>query len=257
MKFWLLIFFAGIAANAFAQEKALEGIVFDKSSNERIARVNIVNQRTKQSIYNNLKAEFKLNALPGDVLIVSKQDYYSDTLKVPAGNILLVYLKPSATLLKQVNIRDTMKSPLQRYLATKSEYSKAYGSNAYRDVLTLTPGLGAGISIDALWNSFSREGRNAARLQEVIERDYRESEIDYRFNKTLVANITGLKEPELTDFMHKYRPSYYSVQSESQYEFVASIRLSLKRYLRNQGAFGLQALDGVPTPSTLSEKSKP
>lgn len=251
------MFFAGIALSSSAQDRALEGIVFDKSSNERIAKVNIYNPRTKQSVYNSLKAEFKIKAVTGDVLIVSKQDYYNDTVKVTAADILLVYLKPSATLLKQVNIRDTMKSPLQRYQATRSEYSKAYGSNAYRDMLTLTPGLGVGLSIDALWNSFSREGRNAARLQEVIERDYRESEIDYRFNKTFVANITGLKEPQLTDFMQKYRPSYNEVTTESMYEFVNSVRLSLKRYLRNQSAFGLQTLDGVPTPATLNEKQKP
>jgi len=242
MRFWLLVCICGLAMKSFAQERIVEGVVFDKTTKERIAKVNIVNLRTKQSIYNTLKAEFKISVLPDDQLIVSKLGYFTDTVKIPANNTLLIYLKPTATQLKQVNIRDTLQTPYKRYLATKSEYSKAYGSNAYRDVLSLSPGSGAGISIDAIWNSFSREGRNAQKLQGYIERDYHENQIDFRFNKQFVANITGLKDPMLTDFMQKYRPGYYTVINAGQYEFIASIRANLKRYLRNQKAFALPDL---------------
>ena len=243
MRFLLLILIlAGLANTSHAQERVIDGIVFDKTTTERIAKVNIQNNRTKQSVYNTLKAEFKISALPGDLLIVNKTGYFTDTVKVAANSTILVYLKPTSIQLKQVTIRDSALNPQKRYLATKQEYGKAYGSNAYRDVLTLTPGLGAGISIDALWNMFSREGRNAARLQEIIERDYRENQIDYRFNKSFVGNITGLKDPQLSDFMLKYRPGYYMVTSTSQYEFVNSIRANLKRYLRNPTAFTIQTL---------------
>jgi len=165
-------------------------------------------------------------------------------------------LQSKAIPLKQVNIRDTALAPQKRYLATKSEYSKAYGSNAYRDVLSLSPGSGAGISIDALWNTFSREGRNAQRLQATIERDYHESLIDYRFNKALVSGITGLKEPKLTDFMQKYRPSYYAVMNDSEYDFITSIRTNFRHYSRNQNLFALPPLktsSTSPAPS-LYEK---
>jgi hypothetical protein len=243
MKFWLLVLvLAGITATCFAQEKVVEGIVFDKNSKERIAKVNIQNLRTKQSVYNTLKAEFKISALADDQLIVSKPGYFTDTVKVPANTALIIYLRPIAIQLQQVNIRDTLQSPLKRYLATKSEYSKAYGSNAYRDPLSLSPGSGAGISIDAIWNSFSRSGRNAEKLQSIIERDYHESVIDFRFNKALVSSITHLKDPQLTDFMFKYRPGYYTVITANQYEFIATIRANLKRYLRNPKAFALPPL---------------
>ena len=242
MRSLLLVIMFGVASASFAQERVIEGIVFDKTTTERIAKVNILNIRTNRSVYNTLKAEFKISAQPGDMLIVNKIGYFPDTVKVTTGSTLFIYLKASSIQLKQVNIMDTAMSPQKRYLATRQEYSKAYGSNAYRDVLTLTPGLGAGISIDALWNMFSRSGKNAARLQAVIERDNRENQIDYRFNKTFVGNITGLKDPQLSDFMLKYRPGYYTVTTTSQYEFVNSIRTNLKRYLRNPTAFTLQTL---------------
>jgi hypothetical protein len=242
MKFWLMVIFTGIAFGALAQERVVEGIVFDKVTTERIAKVNIQNARTRQSVYNTLKAEFKISAQTGDQLIVNKIGYYPDTIKVPAGSTLLIYLKPTAIQLRQVNILDTALSPQKRFLATRREYSKVYGSAAYSDLLSTSPGGGAGISIDAIWNSISREGRNAERLRGVIERDYHEDQIDYRFNKTFVGNISGLKEPQLSDFMLKYRPGYYMVTSASQYEFINSIRTNVKRYLRNPRAFELQSL---------------
>jgi len=232
----------GIMGKCFAQDKQVEGIVYDNISKERIAKVNIQNARTHQSVYNSLQAEFKLTARADDQLIINKTGYFPDTVKVGSGNTVLVYLKPTSIQLRQVNIKDTLLSPQKRYLATRQEYSKAYGSDAYRDILSVSPGSGAGISIDAIWNSFSKEGRNAQKLQDVIERDYHENIIDYRFNKTLVASITGAKEPQLTDFMQKYRPDYYAVTNDSQYDFVNTIRMNYRRYLRNSRIFSLAPL---------------
>lgn len=236
------VLFLGVISTSLAQERVVEGIVFDKDTKERIAKVNILNARTNQSIYNNLKAEFKITGQTDDQLIVNKQGYFPDTIKINTSNTLLIYLKPNSIQLKQVNIRDTLLSPQKKYAAIRKEYSKAYGSNAYNDPLSVSPGSGAGISIDAIWNSLSRSGRNAQKLQGVIENDYHEDMIDYRFNKTLVASITGLKEPQLSDFMRKYRPGYYTIVNSNQYDFINLIKINLHRYLRNSRAFALPPL---------------
>lgn len=242
MKLGLILIIWGALGQCFAQDRVIEGIVFDKTTNERIAQVNILNTRTHQSVYNTLKAEFKITARTDDQLIVSKVGYISDTIKVTNNTTLMVYLKLSSIQLKQVNITDTLLSPQKKYEAVRQQFSKAYGSNAYRDPLSLSPGSGAGISIDAIWNSLSKSGRNAEKLQGIIEKDYREDLIDYRFNKTLVSDITGLKEPQLTDFMRKYRPGYYTIMNASDYEFVNQIKMNAKRYLRNPNAFTLPSL---------------
>jgi len=242
MKLVLILIMLGAMGSTFAQDRVIEGIVFDKASNERIAKVNILNTRTGQSVYNTLKAEFKISARVNDRLIVSKQDYISDTVKITGSNTILIYLKSNGIQLKQVTITDTLLSPQKKYQAIRQEYSKAYGSNAYRDPLSLSPGSGAGISVDAIWNSISKSGRNAEKLQGIIENDYKEDLISYRFNKTLVASITGLKEPQLTDFMRKYRPGYYTIMNASDYDFVNQIRMNAKRYLRNPQGILLPSL---------------
>lgn len=226
---------------ALAQEKPIDGIVFDKNSKERIARVNIVNTRSGASYYNNLKAEFKIKALTGDVLVFSKTGYFNDTLTVKNETTLVIYLKPSSVQLKEVSIRSVV-TPLDQLNRTKRDYTKIYGHIADKDLLSSVSGVGAGLSIDALYNMFSREGRNATRLRATIDRDYRENVIDYRFNRTLVGTITRLDGAKLTDFMFKYRPPYYLVLNATDYDFIKYIRSSYKRYLRNPEAFSLQHL---------------
>jgi hypothetical protein len=241
MKLWSVLFLCIVCVSAFAQEKEVTGIIFDKESKARIAKVYVLNKSTGHSVFNNLKGEFKINAGIGDVLIFTKPDHHPDTITLKNTASLAVYMRPVAIPLREVTIRDTLQSPEKRLLATKSEYNKIYGSLAYRDVLNLSPG-GAGISIDALYNIFSKSGRNAAHLQEVIDKDYKQNVIDYRFNKTFVKGITNLKEPELSDFMLKYRPGYYMITTDSDYDFIAYIRTSLRRYLRNPRAYELSPL---------------
>jgi hypothetical protein len=236
MRWFLIFILLFTSVKVFAQEKTIEGLVIDKVTRDRIATVNILNVRTKKSIYNNLKGEFSIRALPGDQLIFQKQDYYGDTLVVKNDSTIAVYMRPIGIKLKEVNIKDKALTPEKQLEAIKRDYSKIYGSSANPDFLTTSPGSGAGIGIDALYSALSRSGRNADRLRDFINEDYKQNVISYRFNKTFVSNITGLKDQQLIDFMFRYRPSYYLVTTASDYEFIVYVRNNYKRYLRNPKA---------------------
>jgi len=232
MKFWTLLICTALPAiKVFAQQKTVDGVVFDKDSKDRIAKVNVQNITTGKSIYNTFKGEFKIEAQPGDVLVFSKSDHHPDTLKIQGGESLAVYMKRTAIQLKEVIVRDTLLNPQKRLAATKNDYTKIFGPLNSKDLLSFGPG-GAGLSIDAIYNALSRSGRNAAHLREAIEKDYQQSVIDYRFNRTYVGAITNLKDQQLTDFMLRYRPGYYLVKTASDYEFIASIKTNLNRFLK-------------------------
>lgn len=242
MKVRFFFFFFLIAFKSFSQDKTVAGIVFDKENKDRIASVNVRNITAGLSIYNNLKGEFKISAKVGDMLIFSRQEYHSDTIKVQSNAPLAIYMARMAIQLSEVTVKDTMPNPDQRLEATKLSYSKIYGSLAYDDFLSSSPGGGAGLSIDALWNAFSRSGRNAAHLRETIQNDYMQNVIDYRFNRTFVGNITGLKDDRLTAFMFRYRPGFYTTKTASDYEFISMIRNNLRRFLRNSRTYSQQPL---------------
>ncbi|RYZ99360.1 MAG: hypothetical protein EOP47_17000 [Sphingobacteriaceae bacterium] len=242
MKLWLFLLFCSTSV-ALAQDKTVDGIVFDKETKERIAQVNVRNLVSKASGYNNLKGEFKINAGKGDALIFTKDGFFSDTITVQGNRTLAVYLKRTGIQLKQVDITENMLTPEKRLAATKRDYTKIYGNND--GFLALSPGGGVGLGLDALYNAFSKSGRNAEHLKGIIESDYRENVIDYRFNRTQVSFITGLTDQQLTDFMFKYRPGYYFVTTATEYEFIRYIRTNYKRYLRNPKAYSLRPLDLV------------
>jgi len=244
MKTGLVLWLFLLTVKGFSQEKPITGIVFDKENNERIASVNIRNLTGGNSIYNNLKGEFKINAREGDLLVFSKQQYTPDTVKVPKSSPIAVYIVRFAIQLKEVTVHDSLLDPDKKLEAIKNDFTKIYGSLGYRDFLSFSPGGGAGLSIDALYNSLSRSGRNAESLRQLIERDYEQNVIDYRFNRTFVGNITGLKDEKLTWFMLRYRPGYYTSKNFSDYEFISMIRVNLRRYLRNPRPYTVPPLTG-------------
>src|SRR3569833_4161397 len=76
----------------FAQDKQLVGIVFDKDTRERLARISILNLNTRSLWYNDLKGEYKLDARPGDRVVFSKEDYLPDTIVFFFSVCLVVFL---------------------------------------------------------------------------------------------------------------------------------------------------------------------
>lgn len=243
MKFWLTLFLLVCCCTAFAQAP-VTGIVFDKNSSERIAKVNITNLNSGKTAYNDLKGEFSISAKIGDQLVFSKPDHFSDTVSISSYTPLAIYLKPVAIQLKEVTIKGKNLTPEQQLANTKREYAKIYSPSSNPDLLNVGNG-GVGLGIDALYNLFSKSGRNAEKLRGIIDDEQKQKVIDSRFNKTFVQGVTHLEEPRLTDFMQKYRPGYYLVTTAGDYEFIAYIRTNLKRYLRHSKAHELPALPTV------------
>lgn len=229
-----------------AQEKTVQGIVFDRDSKQRLSRVYIYNTSTSKGFYNNSKGEFTTNASPGDVLLAALQGYRVDTVTVGSQNTILFYLKRTSIRLKEVRIQDSLKNPREQLKETQKEYKDAYSKGDVKDVFTSggsNSASGAGLSITTLYNLLSKEGKNARQLQKIIERDYNEAMISYRYNPGLVSQVTGLKGEKLTDFMQQYRPSYNFVIEANDYQLIAFIKTSYQRYLQNPAAYRLAPLD--------------
>jgi hypothetical protein len=105
-------------------------------------------------------------------------------------------------------------------------------------------GGGAGLSINALYSLLSREGRNARQLQKIIERDYRDAMIEYRFTRTLINRVIGISGSKLLDFKQQYKPGYYFIIQANDYELIEYIKKSYASYLDNPAAYRLQPLNG-------------
>ncbi len=241
-----LIFTLLIAAGSlFAQDRPVQGIVFDMDSKQRLTRVYIYNTRTGDGFYNNTKGEFKTAARTGDILVAALPGYGVDTISIKSESTLLFYLRRNSIQLQEVVVRDSLKTPAEQLKQSQEEYNTIYSKGAVKDVFTTggsNGGGGAGLSINALYNLLSKEGKNARLLQKIIERDYRDAMIEYRFTRTLLSNVTGLSGAKLTDFKQQYKPGYYFILEANDYELIQYIKKSYLSYLENPGAHRLGPL---------------
>ncbi len=235
------------AGRLFAQDKPFQGIVFDMDSKQRLTRVYIFNTRTGEGFYNTSKGEFKTTARTGDVLVAALQGYGVDTISIKSESTLLFYLRRNSIQLQEVVVRDSLKTPAEKLKQDQEEYNTIYSKGAVKDVFTTggsNGGGGAGLSINALYNLLSKEGKNARMLQKIIERDYRDAMIEYRFTKNLVNNVTGLSGKKLIDFKQQYKPGYYFILEANDYELIQYIQKAFKSYLANPAANRLGPLKG-------------
>lgn len=242
-----VLFFIGLLTFyglfGFAQQK-IEGIVFDAQTKQRVSKVYLYNTSIDTGVYNNLKGEFSISAHPGDVLLVAAQGYFADTVKVTDKPVVALYLERSSIWLKDVYVFG-QKSPEEMLEEKKEAFPSIFEE---RQGLLTAGHTGAGLSIDALYSLISREGRNARNLRRIIERDYKEAIIDYRFSKSMVAAATGLRGNELEEFMFNFRPSYYFILSANDYKLGQYIKRCYEEYKRNPGFRRVEPLLPEDTP---------
>ena len=240
----LLFFFSLITGIATAQKKPVQGFVIDKESKQRLAKVYIYNSRNDEGLYNNNKGEFTTQAAIGDTLVAALQGYGVDTIVYKGNNAIYFQLKPLAIQLREVSITGSLLTPKQRYEQNSRAYKYAIDRGSSKDLLDLNS-RGVGLGIDAIYNLLSRKGRNARHLQAILERDYREQIIDYRYNAAFVGRALRIKGFELQDYMQQYRPSYDFVLVASDYAFIVYLRNNYAAYKRNPRALRLPALPKI------------
>ena len=242
MKFsGLCLLFILSCTQLFAQNKSVQGFVVDEDSKLRLAKVYIYSSSTDEGIYNNNKGEFSIPTKVGDTIFAALSGYAMDTVVYKGQSAIVFQLKSLSIRLKEVKILGKGPSPAEKYAKTIKEYKYALDKGSSKDLLNLGQG-GVGLGIDAIYNLLSRQGKNARHLQTILERDYREAIIDYRYKADYIKAVTGANDTELNDFMLQYRPTYQFVLSASDYQFVQFIKNSFASYKRNPAAFRLPNL---------------
>lgn len=224
-----------------AQTKPVQGIVIDKETKQRLAKVYIYNVRSKEGLYNNTKGEFSTYANPGDTLVAALSGYGVDTIIFKGQTAAYFQLKSLGIRLRDVVIAQKRLTPQQQYEKSIKEFRYQTMKGSSKDLLNLGTG-GVGLGIDAIYNLLSRQGRNARHLQKILEKDYREDLIDYRFKASLVQQVLGIKDTELEDFMQQYRPTYQFVLDADDYAFNVFIKNAYRSYRLNPKALQLPAL---------------
>lgn len=142
-------------------------------------------------------------------------------------------------------IKDPFHFDIQLHMTIKGKYNtlqevvvygKSYRQDSaenrdtYRDIFeykkpglktSINPNNGVvGADVNEIINIFRfQRNKRIKAFQKRLEQQEEDHYVDYRFNKTLVRRVTGIKEPQLSEFMQIYRPSYAFASGSDEVSF--------------------------------------
>ncbi|MCP9766646.1 hypothetical protein EGI22_01915 [Lacihabitans sp. LS3-19] len=214
--------------SALSQEKSVYGKVIDNVTQKGINTLNILNIRTGQVVATNEKGDFYTRAAVGDSIIITSFGYERKGIKWDGINknpVIAVKLQPF--MLQELVVRDKKLSDIhkeiQDFLANPND-SKAIRNELLKSMLnTNTTQPGIGISIDALYQMFSKEGKMNRKLADMQFQDAKSFYADLKYNKQVVAQITHLGPEDLDDFMEFCKPTQDFILHATDYELTFKV----------------------------------
>jgi len=230
LKFALILFiFTLVGFLAKAQDFIVKGVVIERGSNVRIALSEITNLRTGIGVGSNDIGMFQLKARLGDTLLVTKRDLIDQRVVVNSEKDLVVYLVRGSTTLADVTIRGNTKQ--QDLNEIKQEFKNKGVYNGGKTTL-----LSAIFSpLNALYNLFGTDPKNARRFGRYADNEIKQSQIDVYFNQSVIKNNTELRGDTLEKYMLNYRPDFDKAQYWNSYDYIKYIKESSKKFTDTLG----------------------
>jgi uncharacterized protein YxeA len=249
VKYWtnflILIFCFGFFS-IIAQDKSVYGNVTDPNTKKGIIDVSIINTRTSEVVGTNPKGDFYIRAQAGDSILIQSFGYKRTGIKWDGKNKnVQFFAKQEARLLQELIVREKSTAELNKEIldflnnpqdgkAIKNEILKKMVNGL--DARNTQPGLG--ISIDALYEMFSKEGKMHRNLADLMTQDARKFYVNLKYNKNVVASITKLEDDDLELFMRFCKPNEDFILLATDYDLTKRILACLSdfRYRKINGS---------------------
>ena len=221
----LLLLLMACCGDALSQKRAitLTGVVYNKTGAARVAGVTLTDIANNNTIITDDLGTFKINCSIDDTLLFKKQGLTDQKIRVMTDFVLVVYMQPNIVL-NQVDIKDvTKKQELNDVMADYGKKGVYNGGNATVWQNIFSP-------LNALFNIFGSDAKNARRFQKDATSELQQQEISRKFTLAMVQQITGLKDVKLKNFMDSYRPSYQDCKNWNEYDEITYIKKSYAQF---------------------------
>jgi hypothetical protein len=246
-----VLFFCFWLNPASAQEQEpdrdkIYGRLYSAADSLFIGYAHIINSNTNRGSISNDYGNFYISAAPTDTLkfrTVSFKDTSIVVANLPItskGGVVL-FLEPDIIQLKTVEIFPfTPQELLREALALeplpykpKDDFKMGYYSDLSQAPSSGAFGLAINGPITALYNAFSKRGRELSKYYALLERDADMEMRNERYNAALVYKVTGMTdEREIAEFMSRCPMSDYFLTYALDYDIVVAIIDCYKDYQR-------------------------
>lgn len=232
-----------------ADRVIIAGYVFEESTGLALPYVNVYVKKTRSGTITDTTGYFLITASMGDTIVFSSLGFdkkYVFVNEDAADNTkpLIVFLDVKIYELQSVEIIalkrykqleyeiTTMKLPENDYTyAIRNFPLRPSDIDFYTRSSTPTSGLGIVFSpITALYDMFSKEGKEKQKLIELQQKDYLNSIIDKKISTALVMQITGLTQEECNIFLNWCNFSPEFLLKLTEYDMISVIVYKYKQY---------------------------
>jgi hypothetical protein len=193
---------------------------------------------------------FTIDVRPADSVRINCAGYQYYAFKPNLTNradTMVIYVKPIAHALKQVNVRSTRNFKgdsintrnefdyVLLYKGTRlgdvflNRHANKYVPNNYITSASSTSAI-IGVNVLSVVSLLSKNKDPMTKLQKTIIRDEGDNYVDHEFSKEKVATLTSLKGDRLETFMETYRPSIDQAKKMSEYEMIGYIKKSYEEF---------------------------
>lgn len=209
----------------------VRGLVKDVETNRPLAHAFVINQRTQNGVFCDMKGKFSIEVKENDSLLISLTGYtyatviLSDSIAKPAYQIEV------ALKLKPIQLRTfTMKAP-----KTFEQIIKELEDAEARKVARTPVANALESPITFLYNQFSKEGKARRKIAELQSQDAKEELMRELFTRYMVAHLIDLDEKDLSDFIRfsGLTNSYHVFDTE--YELVVYVKERYEDYKQYRG----------------------
>ena len=229
---WILPLIALLSLKANAQI-VIYGKAIDSATKKPVALATITNLSKGRSSITDYNGRFSILSEPGNVLVSSYTGYNLDTLRIGENmrDTIIIQMHILENLLPEAII--TAKS---RY--TQYQLDSMNRRMLHADVLDQTgvptiggPVEGSGFGISVNFGRRSKKEKDERKFKTQYDLMEQEAFISYRYSPEKVAEITGLKDSKLIDFLNSYRPSYdWARKHQTADDMVDYINSKMKDY---------------------------
>ena len=241
-----IIFFL-IDISIFSQEQPryqISAQVINAEDSTPVSFAHVIIMNCKKGMMCDELGKFSCNMPLNDTLIISaigfetkKVDinYYNENIQDGIIKLTpLAYSIDEVIIIPYKNYKEFKEAFLSLELPEKPIINlnipniKPDGSAREEDDIIMIP---MGSPITALYNAFSKEGKEVAEYNKLMERKAIEKRVQKKYNKNIVAYVTGIKdERKVLDFMEFCNFSEEFILSSNDYEIYLAINNCYENY---------------------------
>lgn len=230
-----LLFLSILCLQINAQERSVYGRVLDSTDHKGIESLIVQNKTSGQIVSTNAKGDFYIRAIKGDSIFITNLGYNrAGTIYDGKNQNPVILTKRQPIMLAEVVITEKRWKELQEEIDDFLENPQNEGA-LRKQILgnllnTNTSQPGLGISIDGLYELWSKEGKLNRKVADLKYNDIKQFYIDLKYNPKTIIQITHIDEEDLEAFMSYCKPNENFILKASNYDLTYFILNCYKEF---------------------------